>query len=149
MTKKHTGSCHCGAVKFEVEVDATRGSGCNCSICTKLGAIGAIAKPEAFTVIADADVTAHRWGGMTATRYFCKHCGITCYSRGNLPELGGDYVSINLRALDGVDPSTIELMHWDGRHNNWDAGPSPTPYPIHSDAARSQTVESTSPIATS
>ena len=130
MTKKHTGSCHCGAIKFEVEIDATRGSRCNCSICTKLGAIGAIAKPEAFTAIAEADAATYRWGGMTGTRYFCKHCGITTHLRGHLPELGGDYVSVNLNTLDDVDPQAIELMYWDGRHDNWDAGPRPTPYPI-------------------
>jgi hypothetical protein len=44
--KKHHGSCHCGAVRFEVEVDLVKGVGrCNCSICTKAGATGAIVKP--------------------------------------------------------------------------------------------------------
>ncbi len=34
-TKKHTGGCHCGKVRFEVELDASKGgSRCNCSICT-------------------------------------------------------------------------------------------------------------------
>lgn len=30
--KKHTGGCHCGAVRFEVMVDTSAGSRCNCSI---------------------------------------------------------------------------------------------------------------------
>jgi hypothetical protein len=129
-TKKHTGSCHCGAVKLAVEIDATTGSRCNCSICTKLGIIGAIAKPDDLVVSGEASCATYRWGGMTATRYFCATCGITTHLRGHLPELGGDYVSINLNALDDVDPHTIELVYWDGRHNNWDAGPSKTPWPI-------------------
>ena len=33
---KHTGGCHCGAVRFEVMADVQKGAGrCNCSICTK------------------------------------------------------------------------------------------------------------------
>jgi hypothetical protein len=139
-TKKHAGSCHCGAVKFVVEIDATRGSRCNCSICTKLGGIGAIAKPDALVVEDESACSTYRWGGMTATRYFCKHCGVTCFLRGHLPELGGDYVSVLLNALDDIDPSTVELTYWDGRHNNWEAGPRDTPYPIYGDgsAARAQ-----------
>lgn len=35
------GSCHFGAVKFTVEVDATQGSRCNCSACTKVNALTA------------------------------------------------------------------------------------------------------------
>jgi hypothetical protein len=129
-TKKHTGSCHCGAVKFEVEIDATRGSRCNCSVCTKLGVIGAIAKPEALHVEDESRCGTYRWGGMTATRFFCKQCGITTHLRGHLEQLGGDYVSVVLNTLDDVDPSTIELTYWDGRHDNWEAGPRSTAWPI-------------------
>ena len=34
--RRHAGSCHCGAVRFQVRVDATPGTRCNCSICTKV-----------------------------------------------------------------------------------------------------------------
>ena len=130
-TNKHSGSCHCGAVKLEVEVDATTGSRCNCSICTKLGIMGAIAKPEAFAVTGEEQCNTYRWGGMTGTRYFCKHCGVTTHLRGHLPELGGDYVSINLLTLEGIEPAEVDVIYWDGRHNNWEAGPRKTPWPIN------------------
>ena len=52
-TKKHTGSCHCGAVRFEVEIDTGAGTQCNCSICTKLSWLGDIAKPEALVLVSE------------------------------------------------------------------------------------------------
>lgn len=128
--KKHTGSCHCRAVTFEIELDATTGSRCNCTICTKLGIAGAIAKPDALTVRGEEHCSTYRWGGMSGTRYFCKHCGVQCFLRGHLPELGGDYVAINLNALDDIDPAMIDVVYWDGRHDNWDAGPRKSPWPI-------------------
>ena len=57
---------------------------------------------------------------------------------------------MNLNTLEGVDPSTIDVLYWDGRHNNWEAGPRATPWPIHQGSfARSQTAESIAPTTTS
>ena len=127
----HHGSCHCGAVTFEATFELTRASRCNCSICTKLMWTGAIMKPDAFRLLSgDADLSTYVWGGKIATRYFCKHCGVSCFSRGYLEEVGGDYVSINVNALEGVEVHQLPLIHWDGRHNNWEGGPRETPWPI-------------------
>jgi hypothetical protein len=132
MMKKHTGSCHCGAVRFEAELDlGATANRCNCSICTKLGATTMIVQPAAFTLLAGAaSLAKYEWGHRTGKRYFCSGCGITCYLAGHLAELGGDYVSVNLLALDDVEPSTLDVQHWDGRHDNWQAGPRSTPFPI-------------------
>jgi hypothetical protein len=50
--------------------------------------------------------------------------------RGHLAEVGGDYVAANLNCLDNVDVNTLPVMYWDGRHNNWEAGPGQTPWPV-------------------
>jgi len=127
---QHTGGCHCGAVRFEVEIDASAGTMFNCSICTKLGAVGVIAKPAAFQLVSgEAELSTYAWGGRISQRKFCKHCGVYCFASGHLDVLGGDYVSINLNSLDDFDLSRVELGYWDGRHNNWQAGPRPTPWP--------------------
>jgi hypothetical protein len=128
---KHRGSCHCGAVKFEVETDLATVSRCNCTICTKTATTGTIVKPEAFTLLAgEAELGSYEWGGKTGRRFFCKHCAIHCFLRGHLEVLGGDYVSINVNALDDVDPRDLAVVYWDGRHNNWQSGPRPAPWPI-------------------
>jgi hypothetical protein len=127
----HRGSCHCGAVRFEAQLDLTQGSKCNCSICMKTNNIGAITKPDAFRLLeGESSSSEYAWGSKTGTRYFCKHCGIHVYGRGHLAELGGDYVSINVNTLDDVDANTLPLVHWDGRHDNWHAGPRPQPWPV-------------------
>ena len=131
--KKHAGGCHCGAVRFEVVVDASQGTRCNCSICTKVNGIGAIVKPDDLVLTAGEDaLSTYAWGGKTATRFFCKHCGVQCFARGFLEEVGGHYAAVYLNTLDDVDPAQISLIYWDGRHNNWEAGPRPTPWPIAS-----------------
>jgi hypothetical protein len=129
---KHTGSCHCGAVRFEVEGDLREGaSRCNCSVCTKTAVTGRVVKPNAFRLVAGEDsLGTYEWGAKISKRFFCRHCGIHCFGRGHLAEIGGDYVSVNLNCIDGLDPSLLEVVYWDGRHNNWEAGPSKTPWPI-------------------
>jgi hypothetical protein len=131
-TRKHAGSCHCGAVKFEVQVDATAGSRCNCTVCTKVGGLTGIVKPEAFRLLSgEQDLSYYEWGWKTAKRYFCKSCGVSCFGRGFLEQVGGDYVSVFFNALDDVDPADVKVTYWDGRHNNWEAGPRETPWPIN------------------
>jgi len=129
---KHTGGCHCGAVRFEVELGAgAGGSMCNCTVCTKIAQVGAIVSPSAFTLVSGADsVSSYEWGGKVSHRKFCKHCGIHAFAFGHLDVLGGDYVSVNLNCLDDFDRGAVTIGYWDGRHNNWQGGLRPTPWPI-------------------
>jgi hypothetical protein len=125
------GTCHCGAVAFEADVDPTQATHCNCTICTKTMWTGLMCKPAQFRVVRGEDnLTGYIWGGRVSTRYFCKTCGVQCFGRGELEVLGGAFVSINANTLDGVDPHALPLKHWDGRHDNWQAGPRATPWPI-------------------
>src|SRR3569833_1448189 len=90
---KHLGSCHCGVVKFAVELDASGATMCNCSICTKLNAVGLTVQPSAFTLRAgEESLSPYAFGGKVSTRYFCKHCGVHCFGRGDVPQLGGAFV---------------------------------------------------------
>ena len=129
--KKHLGSCHCGEVRFEVVADATAGSKCNCTVCTKINTTGGMVKPDAFKLLTDeAKLSSYEWGGRISKRFFCKACGVHCFARGHLAELGGDYVSVNFNCLDDIDPRDVSVIYWDGRHNNWQGGPRKEPWPV-------------------
>ena len=128
---KHHGSCHCGDVKYEVVIDPTQASRCNCSVCTKLGVTTSIVKPDAFTLLVDESTLASftRFPEI-ANRYFCKRCHVLVFGKGHLEEVGGDFVSVNLNTIDDFDPLQASFVYWDGRHDNWQAGPRPTPWPV-------------------
>ena len=128
----YKGGCHCGAVRYEASLDLAAGtSRCNCSICTKLRAWSAIAKPDQFRLIQGKDdLTAYVWGTAMGTRYFCRHCGITVYGEGHVEAIGGDYVSVNVASLD-IDPETfaaIPVRYMDGHNNNWQNEPAVSSY---------------------
>ncbi len=89
-------------------------------------------KPSAFRLLAGEDsLSFYEWGHKVGKRFFCKNCGVTCFGKGYLPEIGGDYVSVSLNALDDIDLAEVEVGYFDGRHNNWEAGLRPTPWPVH------------------
>jgi hypothetical protein len=136
-TRLHQGGCHCGAIRFEVALEpGFKGSRCNCSICAKTAMTGMNVKPHAFRLLSgEGDRGSYVWGGKVSTRYFCKHCGIHCYGEGHLEQIGGDFVSVNLNCIDELDVNELELVHWDGRHNNWMAGPRSSPWPLAAKAS--------------
>jgi hypothetical protein len=130
--KTHIGGCHCGAVRFETELDlGAGGSMCNCTVCAKIASTGTIVRPSEFRLVqGEASLSTYEWGGRTGQRRFCKHCGVHCYLTGHLDVLGGDYVSVNLNCLDDFDRGQLTIEYWDGRHNNWQAGKRATPWPV-------------------
>ncbi|AKT40461.1 GFA family protein [Chondromyces crocatus] len=131
-TRTLHGSCHCGLVRFEVDHDPTaEATGCNCVNCTKVGVAGLIVNPAAFRLVQGEDALGmYTWGASGMRRYFCNHCGVHGFVRGNVAELGGEYVSVSLHSIDGVEITEVKVAHWDGRHDNWQAGPRETPWPI-------------------
>ena len=133
QSKTYDGGCHCGEVRFAVELDLEAAVGrCNCTLCTKRSALVMIVKPSAFRLVAgEASLGSYEWGGRTGQFHFCTRCGIHVFGRGNLPELGGAYGSVNINCIDDIDPSTLKVVYWDGRHNNWHAGPRDQPWPVN------------------
>lgn len=132
--KTYAGGCLCGAVRFEAEMDLSRPvSRCNCTICTRVGATSSIVKPGAFRLLSGAEsLGEHRKGNSANHRAFCKRCGTHCFGAGDVPEIGGAFVSVSVNCLDDVDLTELTIGYWDGRHDNWGAGTRSTPWPSRS-----------------
>lgn len=131
MLKTYTGSCHCGSVRFEADIDLSLGTNkCNCSICAKTRNWNVILKPHAFRLLTeDIALTDYQFGARVGHHYFCSRCGVRTFSRGYVAEIGGDYVAVQVPALDGVDPGELAsapVRYADGKNNDWGNPPAET-----------------------
>lgn len=129
----YAGSCHCGAVHFETDLDLSAGTNrCNCSLCFKARAWFAFAKgAEHFRLTSGADaLTEYRWKPAHRqepflTYAFCRHCGIRLFAKSEMPELGGTFHAVHVPVLDiPADELARAPIHYvDGRHNRFNAPP--------------------------
>jgi hypothetical protein len=133
--KTYSGSCHCGAVRFEADIDLSKGTTrCNCSICTKARAWFTIVKAEHFRMIAGADALAdYQWTPPGKPRpnlhyRFCTTCGVRPFAQGEQEALGGVFYAVAVASLDDVAPDELAaaIKYVDGRKDRYDQTPADT-----------------------
>ena len=114
----HTGSCHCGQVRFEVDAEIDHLRSCDCSVCAKRGALNfRVAKGSLRLLTPWEGLSLYQWGSRTAQDYFCKTCGILPFRRPSDPtpqELRDGVVpfdgwAVNVRCLDGVNTAALPI----------------------------------------
>jgi len=112
----YQGSCHCGAVQFEVlgpeEVECQE---CNCSICSMSGFLHLIVPRANFKLLHGSDkLQTYTFNTATAKHLFCTICGIKSFY---IPRSNPDGYSVNVRCLK-PQPSKVLITEFDGQ--NWE-----------------------------
>lgn len=123
MKTTYRGSCHCGQTQFEVDADIDHVRSCNCSICSRRGALTFRVEAGDLRVLTPVQLlSVYEWGSRTAKDYFCPTCGILPFRRPSAPteaEAAAGAVrftgwAINVRCLQGLDWSNLPVSFVDG-----------------------------------
>ena len=133
--KTYTGSCHCGAVRFQADIDLSKGTNkCNCSICSKARAWFVFVKADRLRITSGADALADYQSTPAGKSrpnlhyHYCKTCGIRVFAQGTQQELGGAFYAVAVASLDDADSDELaaSIEYVDGRHDRYDQPPSDT-----------------------
>jgi len=111
----YQGSCHCGRIAFEVEGEIERVIDCNCTICSRKGALLWFVPRDRLRLrTPEADLSTYTFGKHSIRHRFCPQCGIHPFGEGTDPA-GHAMAAINVRCLEGVDIAVLPVRHFDGR----------------------------------
>jgi hypothetical protein len=113
----HTGGCHCGAVRFEVEAPAeSEVDECNCSICARSGYLHLIVPRERFRLLAGEDaLTTYTFNTGAARHLFCSICGVKSFY---VPRSHPEGYSVNARCIEAGTIARLTVRPFDGQ--NWE-----------------------------
>ncbi|MDW6091994.1 GFA family protein [Vibrio rhizosphaerae] len=114
---KYQGSCHCGAIRFEVEApEVMEADKCNCSICNKSGYLHLIVPNSKFKLLSgEAQLATYTFNTKVAQHYFCQHCGIKPFY---VPRSNPDGIDVNVNCIDTPIPQ-LEVSDFDGQ--DWES----------------------------
>lgn len=106
------GSCHCGAVRFQVSAEIVELTTCDCSLCVKKNAVMAKVHESDLAITQGEDaLRLYEWNTKAAKHYFCDRCGIYTFHR---KRAAPDHFGINVFCLDGFDATGIPVRATEG-----------------------------------
>ena len=112
LMKTYIGRCHCGSVEFQVASDLADPVRCNCSFCTRRGAVLQKVPVEQFGVITGNENLSRYGAREFSDHFFCKNCGIHTFTRST--RNNENAVVVSLACLSGVDLDSIVPRIFDG-----------------------------------
>jgi len=117
MTTRYEGGCHCGAVRFHVDVDDHVALACNCSMCAKMGYLHVIVPPERFAIVrGEQALRVYTFNTHVARHMFCGTCGVHPFYRPRSHPRDWD---VNALCLDGDAAARFRVEPYDGK--NWES----------------------------
>lgn len=112
---QHQGSCHCGNIKFQFKGEITGAMECNCSICSRKGALMMFVPGADLEVLTPREAMAtYTFNKHVIAHHFCPTCGMHPFGEGKDPT-GNAMAAINLRCVEGIDLDAIPVQKYDGR----------------------------------
>jgi len=117
MLVKHSGSCLCGSIKFEVEAsDSLCVIQCNCSICRKKQNDFFIVSKDHFVLLSGIDqLVTYTFNTHAAQHLFCRQCGVQSFF---IPRDNPDCFGVMPHCIDSSTIKSIEYFDFDGQ--NWE-----------------------------
>jgi hypothetical protein len=112
---KHTGSCHCGRIAFELEAEITEVADCNCSLCRRRGGLLWFGPRDALVLkTPQSDLSTYTFNKHEIQHHFCGVCGISPFGEGDNPRTGMKMIAVNVRCLPDVDLKALKVNEFDG-----------------------------------
>ncbi len=109
----HHGSCHCGAVQFELSESPEALVDCNCSICRRLSALWGHVPISSVQIAAAPDATiAYVQGDKMLAMHSCKNCGCSTHWESLVED--GEHMAVNFRMCDPAELEQFEIKKFDG-----------------------------------
>jgi hypothetical protein len=115
----HSGGCHCGAVRFDVNTPAEiELVDCSCSMCHRTGYLHLIVGKDDFRITkGKTKLSRYTFNTGKAMHLFCSVCGIKSFY---VPRSHPDGWSVNFRCLDDQEAfASVLTTEFNGRE--WEA----------------------------
>lgn len=131
MKQTYTGGCHCGAVRYEADIDLSKGTlRCNCSMCSKTRAWLVGIGGDDFRLLQGQEMLSdYQFNRKSIHHLFCKNCGVKSFGRAGTGPDGKGMVAVMLSCVDSLSDAelaALPIMYVDGRHDNFKAPPAET-----------------------
>jgi hypothetical protein len=111
----HRGSCHCGRIAFDVEGEIAQVMECNCSICSRRGyLLWFVPRAQVRLATPESDLATYTFKTHRVRHHFCPTCGCAPFGFAS-DEKGNAQAAVNVRCLEDVEPSSLKVVHFDGR----------------------------------
>lgn len=123
MLTTYIGTCHCGAVEIEADLDLEETTyRCNCTICRRTRFWPAVAREHGMRITKGEDqLTCYTFNTHKNEHYFCRHCGVRVFGIGTETPIGKMY-GVNLGCLEGLgdkELAALKITYVDGLNDKF------------------------------
>lgn len=113
---RYEGSCHCGRVAFELDVEPIASAlSCNCSLCRRRGTLLAFAPREQLRLTTpESDMATYTFHRHVIRHHFCPTCSVTTFGEAVDPRSGKPMAAVNVRCIPALDLDALAIERFDG-----------------------------------